>query len=84
MTEADGKMNIPELIKQAASPKPGKRRHRRQSLRLPMEYSSPESCRLSLAHTLDISEGGLLMHVPEKLGIGLNLRVKFYYILLLG
>ena len=44
-----------------------------------MEYSSPESCRFSLARTVDISEGGLLMHVPEKLVIGQNLKARLYY-----
>ncbi len=73
-------MNIAELIRQTTSAKPGKRKHRRQFLRLPMEYSFPESGRLSLAYTVDISEGGLLMHVPEKLAIGQNLKVRLYYI----
>ena len=27
----------------------------------------------------DICEGGLLMYTPKKMGIGQNLRVKFYY-----
>jgi hypothetical protein len=73
-------MTIAELIKQATSGTPGKRRHRRLSLRLPMDYSLPGSSRHRLAYTLDICEGGLLIHTPEKLEIGQNLRVKFYHV----
>lgn len=72
-------MNIAELIHQATSAKSKKRRHIRLSLRLPMEYSFPESSRHRLAYTVDLCEGGLLMYTPEKLEIGQNLRVKFYY-----
>ena len=72
-------MNIAELIYQATSAKSKKRRHIRLSLRLPMEYSFPESSRYHLAYTVDLCEGGLLMYTPEKLEIGQNLRVKFYY-----
>ena len=56
-----------------------KRRHFRLSLRLPMEYSFPESSRHFLACTVDICEGGLLMYSPEKLKKGQDLRLKFYY-----
>ena len=71
-------MIIAELICQATSAKSEKRRHLRLSLRLPMEYSSPESSRHRLACTVDLCEDGLLMYTPEKLEIGQNLRVKFY------
>ena len=75
----NAQINIAELIHQATSGKSEKRRHLRLSLHLPMEYSFPESSRHSLAYTVDLCEGGLLMYTPEKLEIGQNLRVKFYY-----
>lgn len=73
-------INIAKLIYHPANEgKSEKRRHFRLSLRLPMEYSFPESFRPRLAYTADICEGGLLMHTPEKLEIGQDLRFKFYY-----
>jgi hypothetical protein len=72
-------MTIAELIKKATSGKPEKRRYRRLSLRLPLEYSFAGSFLLHFANTLDICEGGLLMQSLEKLEVGQNLRVKFYH-----
>ncbi len=72
-------MNMAQVIHQAASAESEKRRHLRLSLRLPMEYSFPESSHLRLAYMVDICEGGLLMYTPENLGIGQNLSFKFYY-----
>jgi c-di-GMP-binding flagellar brake protein YcgR len=68
-----------QVIHQAASAESEKRRHFRLSLRLPMEYSFPESSRLRLAYMVDICEGGLLMYTQENLDIGQNLCFKFYY-----
>jgi len=73
------KMNIKELIYQATLGKSEKRRHIRLSLRLPIEYSFPESSRHRLAYTVDLCEDGILMYTSEKLEIGQNLRVKFFY-----
>jgi c-di-GMP-binding flagellar brake protein YcgR len=72
-------INIAQVIYQATSAEFGKRKHFRLSLRLPTEYSFPESSRLRLAYMVDISEGGLLMNAPEKLDIGQNLSLKFFY-----
>jgi hypothetical protein len=73
-------INIAKLIYQATNAaKSEKSRDFRLSLRLPMEYSLPESSRHRLARMVDICEGGLLMYTPEKLEIAQNLRVKFYY-----
>jgi hypothetical protein len=72
-------MTIAELIKQTASGKPGKRRHRRLSLRLPMEYSFPGFPTHQFACTIDICEGGLLMQAREKLEVGQTLRIKLYH-----
>jgi c-di-GMP-binding flagellar brake protein YcgR len=75
----NGQINIAQIINQATSAKSEKRRHFRLSLHLPMEYSFPESSRLRLAYMVDICEGGLMMYSRQKLEIGQNLRVKFYY-----
>jgi hypothetical protein len=73
-------IGVARLIYQATTPvKSEKRRHFRLSLRLPMEYSFPESSHHCLACTVDICEGGLLMYAPEKLETGQVLRLKFYY-----
>jgi c-di-GMP-binding flagellar brake protein YcgR len=72
-------INMAQLIRLATSAESEKRKHFRLSLRLPMEYSFPESPRLRLAYMVDICEGGLLMNTPENLDIGQNLRFKFYY-----
>jgi c-di-GMP-binding flagellar brake protein YcgR len=72
-------MHIAGLVNQLAWGKPEKRRYHRLSLHLPMEYSLDESSCFHLTHTVDICEGGLLIHVPEKLRIGQNMMIKFYY-----
>jgi len=72
-------MDMAQIIRQATSAESEKRKHLRLSLRLPMEYSFPESSHLRLAYMVDICEGGLLMYTPENLGIGQNLSFKFYY-----
>ena len=75
----DAKSNIVGLMQAATSSKCEKRRYFRLSLRLPMEYSFPESSRQRLAYTVDLCEGGLLMHTQDKLEIGQDLKIKFYY-----
>jgi c-di-GMP-binding flagellar brake protein YcgR len=72
-------INMAQIIRQATSAESEKRKHLRLSLRLPMEYSFPESSHLRLAYMVDICEGGLLMYAPENLDIGQNLSFKFYY-----
>ena len=71
--------DIAQIIHQATSGNSEQRRHFRLSLHLPMEYSFSESSRLRLAYMVDICEGGLLIYATEKLDIGQNLGVKFYY-----
>lgn len=75
----NAKRNIAQIIHQAISAESEKRKHFRLSLRLPTEFSFPESSRLRLGHMVDICEGGLSMSTPENLGIGQNLSLKFYY-----
>ena len=72
-------INLAKIIYQSTSAKTEKRRHFRLSLRLPMEYSFLESSRFRLAYTADVSEGGLSMYTPEKLDIGRNVSLKFFY-----
>ncbi len=68
-----------QIIQQATSAESEKRKHFRLSLRLPMEYSFPQSSHLRLAYMVDIGEGGLLMYTPENLDVGQNLSFTFYY-----
>jgi c-di-GMP-binding flagellar brake protein YcgR len=68
-----------QVIRQATLAEPEKRKFFRLSLRLPMEYSFPESSRLRLAYMVDIGEGGLSMYTPENLYVGQNLSFKFFY-----
>ena len=72
-------INIARLIQQSNSAKPEKRKYFRLSLRLPMEYSFPDSSGHRLAYTVDIGEGGLLMYCPQKLEVGQSLKLKFFY-----
>jgi c-di-GMP-binding flagellar brake protein YcgR len=76
---SNSQINIAQIIHQATSAESEKRKHFRLSLRLPMEYSFPESSHLRLAYMVDICEVGLLMFTPENLDIGQNLIFKFYY-----
>jgi c-di-GMP-binding flagellar brake protein YcgR len=54
-----------------------KRRHFRPFASANGIFFSESSC--LFAYTVDICEGGLLMYTRQKLEIGQNLRVKFYY-----
>ena len=75
----NAQISMAQIIHQAASAESERRRNFRLSLRLPMEYSFPESSHLRLAYMVDICEGGLSMYTPENLDIGQNLSFKFYY-----
>jgi c-di-GMP-binding flagellar brake protein YcgR len=72
-------LKITALLNQLTRAGSEKRRYHRLSLRLPMEYSLPESSCFHLAYTIDICEGGLLLQVPEKLRVGQHIIIKFYY-----
>jgi c-di-GMP-binding flagellar brake protein YcgR len=76
----NAQLNIARVIHRAASAGSEKRKHFRLSLRLPMEYSFPESSDIRLAYMVDICEGGLSMYTPENLHMGQNLNLKFYYV----
>ncbi len=69
-------METQELIRQDISAQPGNRRQR--YLSLPIEYSLPEWSYHCFSHTIDISELGLSMHVPQEFDKGQNLRLTIY------
>jgi c-di-GMP-binding flagellar brake protein YcgR len=60
-------------------PKAEKRGHPRVSLHLPTDYSLEGSPDFRTGYTVDIGEGGLLIHVPEELSAGQRLKIRFYY-----
>jgi c-di-GMP-binding flagellar brake protein YcgR len=57
-----------------------RRRFVRFSVNLPVEYSQVDSTsKSSSGHAGNASEGGLMLYLPEKLGVGQHLRVKIYF-----
>ena len=73
-----GEMNISRFMNPSRAQKE-KREHPRLSLRLPTEYSLEGSPGFRTGNTVDIGEGGLLIHIPEELPAGQRLRIRFYY-----
>jgi c-di-GMP-binding flagellar brake protein YcgR len=55
-----------------------KRRHPRIPLRLPTEYFPPGGVHARLCYTINISENGVLLCLPEKMNVGDRLRVEIY------
>jgi hypothetical protein len=53
-----------------------KRRHQRHSFNLPMEYHRADSKTGHPAFTLNISEKGLLIDLPDELEVGQNLKLR--------
>jgi len=51
------------------------RRYRRRSLNLPVEYSSADKNIGRGGFTLNVSEEGLSLDIPEKLEVGQNLEL---------
>jgi len=51
------------------------RRHRRRLLNLPVEYSSADKNIGRGGFTLNVSEEGLSLDIPEKLEVGQNLEL---------
>jgi c-di-GMP-binding flagellar brake protein YcgR len=56
-----------------------KREHPRIPLRLPTEYLPPGAVNARLCYTINISENGVLLCLPEKVEVGDRLRVEIYY-----
>lgn len=57
-----------------------RRRYPRFSIDLPIEYLRLPSSEKRQARVSNISEGGLMIYVPEKLEIGQQLRVKIFFL----
>jgi hypothetical protein len=55
-----------------------RRRHRRFSLDLPIEYSRVDSSVNGTGRAVNASEGGLLVYLPEQMEIGQSLRIKLF------
>ena len=55
-----------------------KRRHRRRLLNLPIEYSSADKNIGRGGFTLNVSEKGLSVDIPEKLEVGQNFELILY------
>jgi len=56
-----------------------RRRHPRFSIDLPIEYYRINSPATQQGRTGNISEGGLMVYLPERLEIGQNLRMKLFF-----
>ncbi len=57
-----------------------RRRYPRFSIDLPIEYYRLPSSEKRQARVSNISEGGIMIYVPEKLQIGQQLRVKIFFL----
>jgi len=55
-----------------------KRKHPRFSVDLPVEYSRADVS-ADRGRAMNASEGGLLLYVPELVGIGSHLRLKLFF-----
>jgi c-di-GMP-binding flagellar brake protein YcgR len=55
-----------------------KRKHPRFSVDLPVEYSQADVS-ADQGRAMNASEGGLLLYLPEQMGIGTHLRLKLFF-----
>ncbi len=55
-----------------------RRKHPRFSVDLPVEYWQINNCKSRPTHTVNVSEGGLLLHLSEPMEIGQNLRLNLF------
>ena len=55
-----------------------KRKHPRFSVDLPVEYSQADPFG-DQGRAMNASEGGLLLYLPEQIGIGNHLRLKLFF-----
>jgi len=56
-----------------------RRRYPRYNIDLPIEYFQIDSSFSHTGRSLSISEGGLLIHIPEEMEINQHLRLKFSF-----
>lgn len=57
---------------------PEKRKHPRFSVNLPVKYSR-SNLFFKYARVVNASEGGLLVHLPEEIGIGQRLALRLFF-----
>jgi hypothetical protein len=55
-----------------------RRKHPRFSLDLPVEYWESDTSRSHPSRTGDVSEGGILLYLPQEIAIGKTLRLKLF------
>jgi len=55
-----------------------KRKHPRFSVDLPVEYSRTEQV-LEQGRAINASQGGLLLHLPEQMEMGMQLKLKLFF-----
>ncbi len=55
-----------------------RRKHPRFTVHLPVEYWPIDKPKSRPVHIGDISEGGLLLYLPDALAVGENLRLKLF------
>ncbi len=67
------------LISRSKAFNPEIRKHKRISLQLPTEYSSKGSSITRFGHTINISEGGVVICIRERLEVGQNLRLRIFF-----
>ncbi len=56
-----------------------RRRHRRFNIDLPIEYYRTDSAVHRNGRVMNASEEGLLLYLPEQLGVGQYLRIKLFF-----
>ena len=56
-----------------------RRRHPRFSLNLPVEYWLTDDSKSHPGRAENISEGGILLYLPEEIEIGKRLRLKLFF-----
>ena len=55
-----------------------RRKHPRFSIHLPVEYWQIDNSESVSGQALDISEGGLLLYLPQEIEVGQNIRLKLF------
>ena len=68
-----------DLKKCILSPERNRRKHPRFSSTLPIEYGRIDNPKNSPGHTTNISEGGLMASLPERIKVGEKLRLKIFF-----
>ncbi len=56
-----------------------RRKHRRFNIDLPIEYYRTDSAVHRNGRVMNASEEGLLLYLPEQMGVGQYLRIKLFF-----